>query len=59
MSFSKAKDAFKDAQRYMNAKQEPVLWDMNLGLLRLADAIEDELRAIRSQIDDLRRRGSR
>jgi hypothetical protein len=59
MSYYKAKDAFQDAKRYMNPTQDPVQWDMTVGLIELTQAVEADLQRIQEQIVALARLVSR
>lgn len=39
MSFWRAKQCFEDAQRFLNPQSDPVVWDICVGLIELAEGL--------------------
>jgi len=54
MSLRHAKEAFRDAQRQLDPKVMPELYDFALGMRLLVEGLEAELQELARQIADLR-----
>jgi hypothetical protein len=54
MSLLHAKEAFRDAQRNLNHRDTPELYDFALGMRLLVEGLEAELQNLRREVSTLR-----
>ena len=54
MSYIAAKNAFREnVDRWINSDDDPALYNLNVGLFQLAEAIEQDFRQVQNTLSDL------
>jgi hypothetical protein len=55
MAVRDAAKFFEDNFRYIEAKQDPVMFNLTSGLLKLVQELDAELRSVKNDLDEMRR----
>lgn len=54
MPYSKAKEYFKDGQRYIHVQNDPVYYDILAGWQNLTEALESDLHELKDLLTQIR-----